>query len=85
MDSISDEELQTKYKNHQYGPVGRVFLDAEEFLAFLVNDSVEEYTMPINNSSIESYLCKTIETHRELIGKVKEMSVVNKDVHQLAA
>jgi hypothetical protein len=85
VDSMSDEELQTKYENHQYGPVGRVFLDAETFLIFLVNESIEEYTMPINNSSIESYLCKTIETHHELIDQIKSMSVVNKDVHQLAA
>ena len=84
LDLMSDEELQTKYENHKCGLVGRVFLDAEEFLAFFMNESVEEYTMPVNNSLPESYLRKTIETHHELIGQIKEISVVN-DVHQLAA
>ncbi len=44
LDLMSDEELQTKYDNHKGGAVGRVFLDAEAFLTFLENESVEDYT-----------------------------------------
>jgi hypothetical protein len=85
LDAISDEDLQTELENHKYGAVGRVFLDAEEFFAFLMNESVKEYTIPVNDSSIDSYLRKTIETHCELIGKIKDISVVDNDVHKLAA
>ncbi len=80
LDLMSDEELQTKYDNHKGGAVGRVFLDAEAFLAFLENESVEEYTLPVTDSSIESYIGKTIE-----FCQIKDISVFNDDVHQLAA
>jgi len=85
LDVMSDEQLQKKYDNHKGGPVGRVFLDAEAFLAFLENERVEEYTLPVKVSSIESYIGKSIETHRELIGQIKEIAVFNDEVHQLAA
>jgi hypothetical protein len=84
LDSISDEELQAKYENHHCGPVGRVFLESEEFFSFLMNQSVEEHTAPVNDLSIESYLRKTIETHGKLIEQFKKLSITNDEVHKLA-
>jgi len=75
LDFMSDEELQAKYENMNYGPVDRVFIEAEEFFAFLWNEKIEEYTMPLNNSSIDSYICNPIETHDRLIGKKTLVSV----------
>jgi hypothetical protein len=82
LDLMSDEELQAEYENLNYGAVGRVFIEAEEFFAFLLNESIEEYTMPVNNSSFGSYIGNPIETQGGLIGKE---ILVNDDVHKLLA
>ncbi len=79
LDLMSDEELQAEYENHKYGTVGRVFIEAEEFFAFLLNESIEEYTM--NSPSIDSYIRNPFETRGGLIGK----TLVNDDVHKLLA
>jgi len=84
LDSMSDEELQAKYENHKCGPVGRVFLESEEFLAFMVKQSVEEHTAPVNDFAIESYIRKPIETHGKIIGKLKIFPVINDDIYMLA-
>jgi len=84
LDSMSDEELQAKYENHKCGPVGRVFLEYEDFFAFMMNQSVEEHTAPVNDLSIESYIRQTIETHGKLIGQFKRVPVINDDVYMLA-
>jgi len=82
LDLMSDEELQAEYENLNYGQIGRVFIEAEEFFAFLLNESIEEYTILVNNSSIGSYIGNPIETHGGLIGKE---TLVNDDVHKLLA
>ncbi|RKZ53693.1 MAG: hypothetical protein DRR16_05215 [Candidatus Parabeggiatoa sp. nov. 3] len=79
LDLMSDEKLQAEYENLNYGSVGRVFIEAEDFFAFLLNESIEEYTM--NNPSIDSYIYNPFETHGGLIGK----TLVNDDVHKLLA
>jgi hypothetical protein len=84
LDSISDEELQAKYENHQCGPVGRVFLEYEDFFAFITKCQTEEHTAPVNDLSIESYLRKTIETHSKIIEHFKKVPVINDDVYMLA-
>lgn len=85
LDLMSDEELQTEFENHKSGAVGRVFLDAEEFLAFLMNEGVEKYIASVNDLLIEPDLYKTIETHRDLTCKMTEISFENEDVYMLAA
>ncbi|KHD05516.1 hypothetical protein PN36_12305 [Candidatus Thiomargarita nelsonii] len=82
LDSMSDEELQAKYENHKSGPIGRVFLESEDFFAFLMNQSVEEHIAPVNDLSIEYYIRQTIETHGKLIEQFKQ--VINDDVYILA-
>jgi hypothetical protein len=82
LDLMSDEELQAEYENLNYGAVGRVFIEANDFFAFLLNESIEEHTMLVNNSSIDSYIRNTIEIHSGLTGK---RTLVNDDVHILLA
>ncbi len=84
LDSMSDEELQAKYENHKCGTIGRVFLESEEFFAFLMDQSVEEHTAPVNKLSIESYLRKTIDTHGQFIEQFKRVPVIKDDVYMLA-
>ncbi len=69
LDLMSDEELQTEYENHKYGPVGRIFREAENFFAFLLNEGVEEHTIPTKSVSNVSYIHGIIETHAGLVGQ----------------
>lgn len=83
LDSMSDEELQAKYESHKSGPVGRVFLESDDFFAFLINQYVEEYTAPVNNFSIEYHLSQAIDNNKMLYN-FKTVSVINDDVYMLA-
>lgn len=80
LDSISDEALQAKYENHKCGPVGRVFLESEEFIAFMMNQTLEEHLAPVNDSSYS----QLIEINKNLIKPFKRVSVTNDDVYMLA-
>ncbi len=51
LDLMTDEELHAEYDNLNYGPLGRVFIEAEDFFAFSVNESNKEHIMPMDNFS----------------------------------
>ncbi|WP_069472433.1 hypothetical protein [Candidatus Marithrix sp. Canyon 246] len=84
IDSMSDEELQAKYESHKHGSVGRVFIEAKEFLPFFMNQSVEEHIAQVNDLSIYFDLNQPIKTNTKSIGKWKIFPVTNDNVYMLA-
>lgn len=81
LDSMSDEELQAKYENHKSGPVGRAFLEAKEFFAFLMNQNIEQHIAPVNDLSIDVDIHQTIETNTKSIVNWKKPPVTNDDIY----